>query len=144
MIMSMSDLKQQARDSLNTLDNIAKQIEDALSESDDYWTWATFYNDKKDELLPIKDKGKKAVDELQESVESLRSQCESNYDQIFNEIDEKKAKVADVVDELRDMGSVKSAVLNGDELAGLLRKLLDRFRETSRSVETLLDSIDEN
>jgi methyl-accepting chemotaxis protein len=140
----MKELKQQARDSLDTLKDIAVKIEDALSESDDYWTWATFYKDKKDELLPIKDKGKQAVDQLQESVESLREKSESSYDQFFDEIDEKKARVADVVDELREMGSVKAAVLNGDELADLLRKLLDRFRETSQSVEALLEAMDES
>lgn len=143
--MSIDETKNSARKSLETLHDIAEEIEEALAESEDYWTWAGFYNDKRQELMPIKDRGKEAVDNLQEQVEKLREfDSDNNYENFFNEIDRKKERVGDVVDSLREMGSVKNAVMNGEELADLLRDLLERFRETSQSVDKLLEAMEES
>lgn len=140
--MSISEYKEKAKESLQTLYEIAETLEEALDEADDYWTWPGFYADKKDELMPIKDRGKEAVDKLQESVESLRElDTENQYDDFFSDIDEKKEAVKDVVDSLREMGSVKNAIMNGEVLADLIDDLLDRFRETAHKVEDLLDAM---
>jgi methyl-accepting chemotaxis protein len=142
--LSLTANKERARESLNTLYEIAEKIESELAESDDYWTWATFYKDKKDELMPIKDEGKQAVEQLQDSVEALREMDSSGeYSEIFERIDRRKEKVGEVVDSLREMGSIKNAIMNGGELADLLQDLLERFRETSDAVESLLDAMEE-
>jgi uncharacterized protein YukE len=142
--MDTSELKSSARDSLETLYDIAEKIESALADQDDYWTWAGFYKDKKDELMPVKDRGQEAVQRLQESVEGLREQVSSGeYDDLFREIDERKESVREVVDEIRDSASLKTVAVNGEKLADLLEDLLDRFRETSESVEDLLSELNE-
>jgi uncharacterized protein YukE len=142
--MDTSELKSSARDSLETLYDIAEKIESALADQDDYWTWAGFYKDKKDELMPVKDRGQEAVQRLQESVEGLREQVSSGeYDDLFRKIDERKESVREVVDEIRDSASLKTVAVNGEKLADLLEDLLDRFRETSESVEDLLSELNE-
>ena len=142
--MDTSELKSSARDSLETLYDIAEKIESALADQDDYWTWAGFYKDKKDELMPVKDRGQEAVQRLQESVEGLREQVSSgDYDDLFREIDERKENVRAVVDEIRDSASLKTVAVNGEKLADLLEDLLDRFRKTSESVEDLLSKLEE-
>ncbi|MFB6344422.1 MAG: hypothetical protein ABEK50_01430 [bacterium] len=140
--MSLSEYRQQAKEALETLYEIEDIIESALADSENYWTWAGFFSDKKEEILPLKDRGKQAVDQLQESVESIRSSLEGGeLSQVFDEIDRNKERVIDVVDELREFAGVKAAVMEGDKLADLLDKLLDRFRDTSEAVETLINKL---
>lgn len=143
--MSVSELKESARESLEVLHEIAEKIEAALGEADDYWTWAGFFSDKKDELMPVKDRGQEAVSNLQESVEELRERIDGTaHESLFEEIDERKDRIKDVVDEIRDTATLKTVAMNGDELAELMDVLLDRFRETSEAVERLLDSLEES
>lgn len=142
--MSLDDYKDKAKEALETLYDIEEVINSALEESDDYWTWAGFFKDKKDEILPVKDKGKAAVDQLQESVESIRESLpEEELSDVFDELDRRKQRILDVVEELREFAGVKAAIMQGDKLAGLMEKLLDRFRDTSESVEELLDRLED-
>lgn len=143
--MSVSDLKESAQESLDVLYDIAEKVESALDEADDYWTWAGFFNDKKDELMPVKDRVQEAVSQLQDSVEELRERIDdSSYEDLFEEIDRKKQSVKDVVDEIRDTTTLKTVAMNGDALADLMDVLLDRFRETSDAVERLLDALEDS
>lgn len=142
--MSLNNYKEKARNALETLYEIEDIIESALADSDDYWTWAGFFKDKKDDIMPIKDRGQEAVAQLQESVESIRETlAEGELSDVFDELDRNKERVKDVVDEIREFAGVKAAIMQGEKLAGLLDKLLDRFRDTSESVERLLEKLDQ-
>jgi len=141
--MDTSELESQARENLETLDEIAEKIEAALAAQNDYWTWAGFYKDKKDELMPVKDRGQEAVQQLQESVEELRERVADGNEELFQEIDEKKKRVRRVVDEIKESASLKTVAVNGGKLTDLLEDLLNRFRGTSQAVEDLLSELDE-
>ncbi len=94
--------------------------------------------------MPVKDRGQEAVQKLQESVENLRDQVPSGtYEEYFLEIDDKKQRVREVVDEIKESASLKTVAVNGEKLANLLENLLDRFRETSQAVENLLSEMKE-
>lgn len=142
--MGLDEYRQKAKEALETLYDIEGIIDSALEDSDDYWTWAGFFKDKKDDILPVKDRGKEAVDQLQESVESIRESLpDGELSDVFDELDRNKQRILDVVEELREFAGVKAAIMQGDKLAGLMEKLLDRFRDTSESVEKLIDRLEE-
>lgn len=143
--MSIDEYKKNAREALDTLYDIEDQIEDALADSDDYWSWAGFFKDKMDTLMPVKETGKEAVSTLQDSVDALKTELEeSKLQNFFDEIDKNKDAVKEVVDEIRDTADITTVALHGETLAELLQDLLDEFRNTSESVENLLEAIEKS
>lgn len=137
------EMTRETQSCLRDLRNIADGLERMLERSDEYWTWAGFFKDMKDELLRVKDHAEDAGRTLENNLETLReTELDPESEQLLKRIDKKRDDLERKGKSITDKADISTVALEGEHLASDLRETLHLFRETSDLVEELLNRVE--
>lgn len=140
MERSVDTAKNNIKNKIDELYSIISYAKSILNESDNYWSWATFFKDKKDDLMQVKEKGKAIFNELKKDLKIIRNKSGTNLDNHFNRLEKQREAIRKQIDKVKKNANIQTATTQGERLAGMLHTLLEQLNKAATELERVVNA----